>query len=126
MHLRRVGCPEPLETGPHVDRDGDHAAAADVVAQQPEIPVWRDEAQNSLAVPLLVAYARVEGHVIEEARIDEGHIKVRHSSQLHCTVYIAVDLSRNCSAGLVDDRVHLKLASTSLPREKCQSGSPPL
>lgn len=42
---------------------------ADMVREQPEVSVRRDEGQNSLGLPAFEANARVKTHVVQQPRI---------------------------------------------------------
>merc|ERR1719186_57826 len=48
----------------------------------------------------------MERSVVEQSGVDEVHGQVRHPSQLHGAVDVAVDLGRYGGAVLVDDGVH--------------------
>ena len=71
--LAAVAPAHPLEAVADVDGDGHHAGAAHVVGHQTEVAVRRNEAQQSLALPLLVANTRMEGHVVKQSWIDKCH-----------------------------------------------------
>jgi hypothetical protein len=69
-----------------VDGDRHDALAADVVRDEAEVAVGRDEGEDSFGLPSLEADARVEADVVEEAGVHEGERQVGHAAQFYATV----------------------------------------
>ena len=107
---------------------------ADMIGHECEVPIWRDEREDTLRLPALKPHTRVETHVVEKTRIlspnkattvmpvseclhtkkhwatrtwthHEGQGQVRHPSEFHTGFNHTLDLCKYCRAWMRKERI---------------------